>query len=70
MMTSANYFNAHSNANRIMGTKATNSLGVIHQANPAPAIIKADEVAYARAIEKAAMGKRKVKVTMQKSPWE
>ena len=70
MQVSSQYWNAHSNPNRIMGTKATNSLGVIHQANPAPAIIKADEVAYARAQEKAAMGKRKAKVTMQKSPWE
>lgn len=70
MMTSANYFNAHSNANRIMGTKATNSLGVVHQANPAPAILAKDEVAYARAMQRAVMGKRQVKVTMQKSPWE
>ena len=70
MQVSANYFNAHANGHRIMGTKATNSLGVVHQANPAPAIIKADEVAYARAMQRAVMGKRQVKVTMQKSPWE
>lgn len=70
MMTSANYFNAHANANRIMGTKSTNSLGVVHQANPAPAILAKDEIAYSRAMEKAAMGKRQVKVTIQKSPWE
>lgn len=64
MRIAREYFNAHANANRVMGTKSTNSLGVVHQYNPAPAILAKDEVAYARAMERAAMGKRKVKITL------
>lgn len=66
---SHDFFNAHANANRVMGNKATNSLGVVHQSNPAPAILAKDEVAYSRAMEKAAMGKRKVKVTLASLPF-
>ena len=54
-------FNSHSNSYRC--DKGT--LGAM----PAPAILKKDEVAYARAMEKAAMGKRKVKVTLAEMPF-
>ena len=69
MAHATEYFNSHANANRIMGNKNTNSLGVIHQHNPAPAILVKDEIAYSRAMERAAMGKRKVKVSLAATPW-
>lgn len=62
MAQSFDFFNSHSNQNRIFGNKGG--------ACPAPAILAKDEVAYSLAMEKAAMGKRNVKVSMNKAPWE
>lgn len=58
---SFDFFNSHSNQNRIFGNKGG--------ACPAPAIKAKDETAYSRAMEKAAMGKRNVKVTLNATPW-
>lgn len=70
MAYSHDYFNSHSNQNRVMGTKATNSLGVVHQANPAPAILARDEAAYSIAMQRNADNRRiKSKVTLAATPW-
>lgn len=62
MTASHDFFNAHANQNRIFGNKGG--------ACPAPAIVAKDEIAFSRAMEKAAMGKRKVAVSVKSAPWE
>ena len=54
-------FNSHSNSYRC----DKGELGAM----PAPAIKAKDEIAYSRAMEKAAMNKRKVKVTLAALPF-
>ena len=62
-------FNAHGsehnliNAGRIEGETIRND-------NAKKAISKKEEIAYSRAMERAAMGKRQAKVTIKKLPWE
>lgn len=62
MQVSAQYFNAHANANRIFGNYGGNM--------PAPAIAKKDEAKYALTKEKNADAKRKpAKVSLKPMPF-
>ena len=62
MRLAQDYFNAHANPHRADGAKG----GYM----AAPAIMSKDEIAYSRALERAAMGKRKVVVSLVKAPWD
>ena len=66
MRASREYFNAHANAARVSTLRRHDLSGEMR----APAIIAKDEAAYAIAMERAAMGKRKApKVNLAATPW-
>lgn len=65
MRASREYFNSHANANRVSTLRRHDLSGEMR----APAIKTADEVAYSRAMERAAMAKRSVSVSLKSTPW-